>query len=131
TPVVEDRGATVLAGQTNNYRYIAGGADSVAAEDNAIVVLGQRIQVSDFAATQTGITLDVAELASTIPVGRDQTSLILLAPGTTAGDSGFGNLASIGGATVAENAYYVNGLNITDFRNFLGGSIIPFEFYRT
>jgi len=132
TPVVEDRGATVLAGQTNSYRYIAGAATDVAAEEgNAIVVLGQRIQVNDFAQTQTGVTLDVTELASTVPVGRDQTSLILLAPGTVAGDSGFGNLASIGGATVAENAYYVNGLNITDFRSFLGGSIIPFEFYRT
>ncbi|MGV3554517.1 MAG: TonB-dependent receptor [Croceibacterium sp.] len=132
TPVVEDRGATVLAGQSNNYRYIAASGGAVASEEgNAIVVLGQRLQVNDFAATETGVTLDVAELASNIPVGRDQTSLILLAPGTTAGDSGFGNLASIGGATVAENAYYVNGLNITDFRNFLGGSIIPFEFYRT
>jgi hypothetical protein len=130
TPVVEDRGATVLAGQTNNYRYIAGATGAVAAEEG-IVVLGQRLKVSDFAATETGVTLDVSELASTVPVSRDQTSLILLAPGTTAGDSGFGNLASIGGATVAENAYYVNGLNVTDFRNFLGGSTIPFEFYRT
>ena len=25
----------------------------------------------------------------------------------------------------------MNGLNITDFRAFLGGSLIPFEFYRT
>lgn len=131
-PVVEDRGATVLAGQTNTYRYVAAGAGAdAAATDNAIVVLGQRIRVNDFAATETGVTLDVTELASSVPVGRDQTSLILLAPGTTAGDTGFGNLASISGATVAENAYYVNGLNITDFRNFLGGSIIPFEFYRT
>ena len=131
TPVVEDRGASVLAGQTNTYRYIAGAAPVAADEGSAIVVLGQRVQVSDFAQTQTGVTLDVAEIADTVPVGRDQTSLILLAPGTTSGDTGFGNLASISGATVAENAYYVNGLNITDFRNFLGGSIIPFEFYRT
>lgn len=128
--VVEDRGVQVLAGQTNSFRYIAGDS-SVAAAEDAIVVTGTRIKVNDFAATETGVTLDVQELAENVPVGRDQTSLILLAPGTTAGDTGFGNLASISGATVAENAYYVNGLNITDFRNFLGGSIIPFEFYRT
>jgi hypothetical protein len=131
-PVVEDRGARVLADQTNSYRYIATGEtapDVVSGE--GIVVLGARVQVNDFAETQTGVTLDVEDLVETVPVSRDQTSLILLAPGTTAGDGGFGNLASIGGATVAENAYYVNGLNITDFRNFLGGSIIPFEFYRT
>ena len=96
-----------------------------------IVVTGRRVQVDDFASTQTGANLDVAQIASTVPIGRDQTSLILLAPGTTGGDTGFGNLASISGATVAENAYFVNGLNITDFRAFLGASLIPFEFYRT
>ena len=38
------------------------------------------------------------------------------------------NLTSIGGASVAENTYLVNGLNITNFRNGLGGSNVPFEF---
>ncbi len=44
------------------------------------------------------------------------------------GDIAFdGNLASFGGASVAENAYYVNGFNITNsFRN-LNFSKIPFE----
>jgi len=131
TVVVEDRAAQVLAGQANTFRYTAAGGEAPEGSDNVLVVTGTRVQVNDFQATQTGVTLNVQELAETVPVGRDQTSLILLAPGTTGGDGGFGNLASIGGATVAENAYYVNGLNITDFRNFLGSSIIPFEFYRT
>ncbi|WP_109809102.1 TonB-dependent receptor [Sphingosinithalassobacter portus] len=128
--IASDPSVRVVAGQTNPSRYVAVSDSSVAVGDE-ITVVGQRVEVNDFAATQTGVTLDVATLAETVPVGRDQTSLILLAPGTTAGDAGFGNLASIGGATVAENAYYVNGLNITDFRSFLGSSIIPFEFYRT
>lgn len=129
--VVQDPSAQVLAGQTNQYRYTGGASQTVEDGGEAIVVTGTRRRVDDFATTQTGATLDVAELVETIPVARDQTSLILLAPGTTSGDTGFGNLASIGGATVAENAYFVNGLNITDFRNFVGGSLIPFEFYRT
>ena len=133
--VVEDRGAQVLAGQNNSFAYTAGVAGTApaadASDDGVIVVTGTRVQVDDFASTQTGATLDVAELASTVPVQANQTALILLAPGTTAGDAGFGNLASISGATIAENAYYVNGLNITDFRNFIGSSIVPFEFYRT
>ncbi|WP_299309214.1 TonB-dependent receptor [uncultured Croceicoccus sp.] len=131
--VVRDTGVGVVAGQNSSYRYIAG--ESTLGEEVAggegIVVVGRRIQVNDFAATQTGVTLDVEDLAQTVPVGRDQTSLILLAPGTTPGDEGFGNLASINGATVAENQYYINGLNVTDFRNLLGSSIVPFEFYRT
>ncbi len=137
--LVEDRAVNVVAGRTNTYGYTSGGEPQLggtAANQNqdtggTIVVTGRRVQVDDFATTQTGANLDVAEVAQTVPVGRDQTSLILLAPGTTAGDGGFGNLASISGATVAENSYFVNGLNITDFRNFLGGSTIPFEFYRT
>ena len=134
--VVEDRGVQVLAGQNNTFAYQAAAPGAVASpeaaeDDGLIVVTGTRVSVDDFASTQTGAVLDVAELAATVPVGKDQTSLILLAPGTTSGDAGFGNLASISGATVAENAYYVNGLNITDFRAFLGSSIIPFEFYRT
>ncbi len=134
--VVEDRGVQVVAGQNNSFAYTSGvaatgPASDQASDDGVVVVTGSRLQVDDFASTQTGATLDVAQLAATVPVGRDQTSLILLAPGTTGGDNGFGNLASISGATVAENAYFVNGLNITDFRTFLGGSLVPFEFYRT
>ena len=135
--LVEDRAVNVIAGQTNTYGYTSGpqiagaGANQNQDTGGTIVVTGRRIQVDDFASTQTGANIDVAEIASTVPTGRDQTSLILLAPGTTSGDAGFGNLASISGATVAENAYFVNGLNITDFRNFLGASLIPFEFYRT
>ena len=129
--VVEDRGASVVAGSTNTFRYVTGVQSVEQADSGGIVVTGTRVKVDDFVSTQTGALIDVQDLVETVPVGRDQTSLILLAPGTTSGDAGFGNLASIGGATVAENAYYVNGLNITDFRTFLGSSIIPFEFYRT
>jgi len=43
---------------------------------------------------------------------------------------GFESLASFGGATVGENAYYVNGFNVTNFRNGLGGSSVPFNAYQ-
>lgn len=97
---------------------------------NEIIVTGAAI-VSDFAGNTTGINVDVAELVKTVPVSRDLTSVVLLAPGTSRGDSAFGNLASIGGASVAENAYYINGLNITNFDNYLGSAEVPFDFYRT
>jgi hypothetical protein len=37
-------------------------------------------------------------------------------------------VASIGGNSVAENSYQVNGLNLTNFRNGIGSSFVPFEF---
>lgn len=36
---------------------------------------------------------------------------------------------SIGGSSVGENAFYINGMPVTNFRNFLGTSTIPFQFY--
>lgn len=97
---------------------------------NVIVVTGATI-VQDFAGTTTGLNVDIDELVKTVPIGRDLTSVVLLAPGTTKGESTFGNLASIGGSSVAENAYYINGLNVTNFDNYLGGAEVPFDFLRT
>lgn len=96
-----------------------------------IVVTAGRLQIVDFERNTTGSVIEIGELATRVPVGRDITSVVLLAPGTTEGDSAFGNLPNIAGASVAENAYYVNGLNITEFREGLGAVTIPFEFYQT
>jgi hypothetical protein len=95
--------------------------------EEIVVTAGAR-EAMDFDSTTTGISIDVADLISKTPLSRNMTSLVLLAPGTSKGDSAFGNLASISGSSVAENAYIINGLNITNFRNFTGGSTVPFEF---
>ncbi len=120
-----EEGVRVAASSTSNYTFVVG-----AATGDEVVVTGTRKNL-DFANTTTGVNLDVEDLVREIPIGRDLTSLTLLAPGTTQGDDGFGNLASLGGASVAENAYYLNGLNITDFNNYLGSSLVPFEFYKS
>ena len=101
----------------------AGGAE--------IVVSGVRARSLDSSPAATGIVLDVQETASRIPIPRTLSSLQLLAPQANAGDSAFGdgNLVSLGGASVAENIYYVNGMNVTNFRTGVGGSTVPFEFY--
>lgn len=114
---------TVLAGQAVSL-------DIAASTTDVIVVTGATI-VRDFEGNTQGLTVDVEELTKNVPVARDLTSVILLAPSTSQGDSAFGNLASISGASVAENAYYVNGLNVTNFDNYLGGADVPFDFYKT
>lgn len=125
---VSDNSIAVEAGGQATYTFtlptaVAGGAD--------IVVTARAVRGSDFASNQTGTNFDVQELVETVPVGRNPTALALLTPGTIQGDGDFPNLASIGGGTVGENSYYVNGLNITNFRNFVGGATVPFEFYRS
>ncbi|MEN3972329.1 TonB-dependent receptor [Sphingomicrobium sp. XHP0235] len=103
----------------------------VLSSDEGIVIVGQNLFINDFEGTTIGLNVDVEELTKRVPLPRDLTSVVLLAPGTTQGDSAFGNLASIGGSSVAENAYYVNGLNITNFDNYLGSARVPFDFYRS
>ncbi|MBM3928211.1 MAG: TonB-dependent receptor, partial [Sphingomonadales bacterium] len=124
--------------QNTAYTFRASPAGAVTApaadapEGTEIVVTGSAERVNDFASNTGGLTIgDVSQLLNTTPIARNQTALILLSPGASQGDTAFGNLASIGGATVAENAYYVNGLNVTNFRNFLGSNNPPIEFYQS
>ena len=110
----------------SGYNFVL---ESATGSMEEIVTTAGAIQALDFNSTTTGISIDVDELIANTPINRSLTSLVLLAPGTSAGDSAFGSLASIGGSSVAENVYLVNGLNITNFRNFTGSSSVPFEFY--
>ncbi|MBL8299659.1 MAG: TonB-dependent receptor [Rhodanobacteraceae bacterium] len=73
------------------------------------------------------VNLVRAEMVNKLPVARDVSSTVLLTPGTVQGDSSFGNLASFGGASVAENVYYVNGFNVTNIRNGIQFAQIPYE----
>ena len=117
----------VVPGQTSSIPVQLASASANAG--GAIVVSGRRIQA--FTGTQTGLNVDVEQVKQIVPVGRSLTSVILLAPSTSRGDTVFGNLASIGGGSVAENAYYINGLNITNFDNYLGSAEVPFDFYKS
>lgn len=94
-----------------------------------IEVTGGAISLIDTSSSESSLNIGAVELGR-LPVSRDLTSVALLAPGANLGDTAFGNLPSFGGASVAENAYFINGLNVTDFRNGLGGSTVPFEFYQ-
>ena len=121
-PGYRAEGVRVLPSQTAALDIVLGAEE--------IVVTGSSIS-TDFTGTTTGVNIDLAEFVKTTPISRDLTSVVLLAPGTSLGDDGFGNLASIGGSSVAENAYYLNGLNTTNFDNYLGSAQVPFEFYRS
>ncbi len=111
---------------TANLPMSLGVSETITVTDTAPLV--------DTTTTVTGLSVNADELNSRVPVGREVTQVALLAPATTEGDSAFNgrtpgqSLASIGGASVAENSYQVNGLNITNFRNGLGSSVVPFEF---
>ena len=103
----------------------------LASSGGDIVVTAGRIQVADFDRNTVGAVIQIGELATRVPVARDLTSVVLLAPGTSAGDAAFGNLPAVAGSSVSENVFFINGLNITDQRQGLGSATVPFEFYNT
>ena len=90
-----------------------------------IEISGARISQIDSATTQTSQVISTEKL-NTLPVELDSTAIALLAPGTVSGDSAFGGVA-IGGASVAENGFMLNGLNITDVRRGMGDIDLPWE----
>jgi len=76
-------------------------------------------------------TVITAQQLKTLPLGRSAEAIALLAPGAIQGSGWFtgptGNaLVSFGGASLTENAYYINGMNVTDPLNGLGGIDLPY-----
>lgn len=124
--VVQTAGVRLGGESAYDFVLTQGGATSV----EEIVITGARPSLA-FSQTTTGLVVDLEELVKTVPIGRSITAVTLLAPSTVQGDSAFGDVPSVGGASVAENAFYVNGLNITNFDNYIGGSLVPFDFYRS
>ena len=105
-------------------------AMSAVGETQTVVVKGHRNR-QDFNGTTTGLNVDLTTLTAQAPIARSITAVTLLAPGAVQGVPGFGDVSSLGGSSVAENAYYINGLNITNPDTYVGSAKVPFDFYKT
>lgn len=112
---------SVTLGGTSNFDF------TVASGSTTVVVKGKARRNLDFDRTTTGQVVDVQATADRLPVGRSIEAIADLVPGISINDV-FGP-PSVAGASPAENIYYVNGMNVTNFRNFLGGTTVPFDFY--
>ena len=118
------RNVSVNVGTAANVDF-AGGGDATTLD--AVTVVGAGVVNPIDVSSVESTTIMTEEQIDRLPVGRDATSVALLAPGTVRGDGRFGNLASFGGASVAENVYYVNGFNVTNIVKGLAFSEMPFE----
>ncbi|MCL1633944.1 TonB-dependent receptor [Luteimonas sp. SX5] len=95
---------------------------------DTVTVVGSRvINRVDVRSTESSTNLDRQELAR-LPVDQNLTSVALLAPGVVNSGATFGGL-TFGGSSVAENAVYINGLNVTDPYLRRGFSSVPFGFF--
>lgn len=114
-------------GAANSFRLAAQAAPS------EVVVRGSRRRVSDFDNVTTGSVIDIKSLDARVPVARSLQQIILLSPGVVQGSSGansaFRDQVSISGSAFNENAFFINGLNITNFRLGLNPVEVPYDFY--
>lgn len=94
-----------------------------------IQIVGSSVATIDVTSSDSGLTVGEVEI-DRMPIARNLTSVALLAPGVVKGDTTFGNAASFGGSSVAENICYINGMEVTNTRNGLGCGELPFEFYK-
>lgn len=64
-----------------------------------------------------------------LPLDSSISGIAMTAPSAIAGDSAFGKgkLPSLGGASVGENAYYIDDFDVTNIRNFLSYVTLPAE----
>jgi hypothetical protein len=120
------REVTVRVGTGSEVNFAAAVSQSL----ETIEVTGNAINPIDVSSVESA-TVFTAEQIAALPVARDVSSVALLAPGTVKGDGGLGRvggtLASFGGASVAENGYYINGFDVTNIRNFTSFATLPFE----
>ncbi len=129
-----DGNVAVRSGSSSNYSFILAAEGEAVSE---VVITGTANPQLDFANTTTGLVVDVETLSKQVPIARNVTALTLLAPSAIPGDSAAGftqqgqSQAAIGGSSIGENVFYVNGLNITNFVNGIGGTTVPFEFYKS
>jgi len=114
-----------------------GNATTVNVPVGAINTLGavevrapQVVSMVDVTSTESAMNISRQDLAR-MPVDQDLKSVAMLAPGVVSGKSSLGAQGiSFGGSSVAENAVYIDGLNVTDFYNRVGFSSAPFAFFQ-
>jgi hypothetical protein len=128
--VVLQAGGKTIDEQVVNVSLGSATAVTLGAAMEELVVQGQRVAAVDTAIAESGLVISTEELEE-LPVARSLNSVTLLAPGVIRGDNAFGSNTSFAGSSVAENTSYINGLNTTNFRNGLGFSVVPFEFYES
>jgi hypothetical protein len=110
--------------------FAAKAATTSAETLNTIKVTGQAATID--VSTTNQVTTITAKQLQQLPIARSAEDIAMLAPGVNmasaelgTGPLGTGTLV-FGGASAAENAYYVDGMNTTELLNNMGGVSLPY-----
>ena len=134
--VVDTRNNVELRVGAGTEVSFAGGA--AAAPGNAQSLEGVTVSAASLPAIDVSAvdsrTVITSKQLQQLPLGRSAEAIALLAPGVVNGSNGGGNFASptggrlvsFAGSSVVENAYYINGMNVTDPLDGKGGITLPY-----
>ncbi|MFK2876544.1 TonB-dependent receptor [Rhodanobacter hydrolyticus] len=98
---------------------------------SGVVVTASAVPPIDVTTSNQVTTITSAQLAR-LPLGNTAEAIAMLAPGVAMGAPSLGKgqlgnpLLSFGGASVAENAYFIDGMNTTDAVTGQGGVPLPY-----
>jgi hypothetical protein len=98
---------------------------------SSVTVTANSLPAIDVSSTRQTSVITAQQL-KVLPIAHDAEDIALLAPGVSFGASTLGNgptgtpLVSMGGNSVVENAYYLNGFNTTDPIGGAGGISLPY-----
>lgn len=133
--VQTQKNITPTPGATLSVNFAAPAAADVGAADAktmaTVSVSASAIPPIDVKSSVDSQTI-TAEQLKHLPVARSAEAIALLAPGTVSGAGALGkgptgqSLVSFAGASVAENAYYINGFNTSDPLGNAGGVSLPY-----
>ncbi|MET1254270.1 TonB-dependent receptor [Aliikangiella maris] len=114
----------IVVGEPAIIETVLGGGDS----GNVVRIVGTQIQGLNMSETTSGRSFDYEDIKM-MPVENGFESMVLMTAGTVENGSpeNFNGASSIGGASSAENGYYLNGINITQIQSGLGSFRMPWE----
>ncbi len=99
---------------------------------SAVTVQANALPTIDVTGVDSRTVITSQQLAR-LPLARSAEAIALLAPGVVEGSGLFnglsttgGSVVSLGGSSVVENAYYINGFNTTDPLSGFGGLTLPY-----
>ena len=130
--VVDSRkNVNLVVGKGTDVSFAAAAATAASAQSlESVTVTANSLPPVDVSSVDSRTVITSEQLAK-LPLGRTAEAIALLAPGAVSGSGYFqgptGNaLVSIGGGSVTENAYYINGFNTTDPLSGFGGITLPY-----
>ena len=90
-----------------------------------INVTGSRISAIDTSSVESSYVFTADDIAK-LPMARNSVAVALLTPGAIQGGDAFDrNLPSFGGSSIAENGYYIDGMDVTNLRTMLSFASLP------